>query len=442
MLPLALVTPLSIHATVKSMIGGPDGPMPPHQQKPSPSRYWHTMKAVQSVDAARAQHLNICEGKKDIDALITACNLVPIALNTVIPKVKRFCPIFPWHFDEFMVCDTNWVDLAEHQSLVPYFYSQCLQPACKNPKAMMFKPKQFTLYVVVPAVQWLEYEVPMEKEESDVMTTKDVSLANASSNEGGSEQLVASPCTPSMVPLAFTRSIPFHMQVAQTTFMPTHIGTQIVPCNDEAMKTMDALVRTAATTPAMKQTVVSPPPAATLLPRKIPALTPFMSPSWTHLQEALKSGGTSELNVDNGERFVYIPELKKNGWNWKEYCECILEVASTQNLLGHLAGVEQKLKVVGNEQNEWLWQNSNVQSILMWNIPDSLFLHIRHFKTAHEMFDYLATKFQDHTPIPLPTEKCVEASNGDVAADELPSTEDIPEQNGSAFEAHASGDNM
>ncbi|KAI6010305.1 hypothetical protein PISMIDRAFT_84986, partial [Pisolithus microcarpus 441] len=101
---------------------------------------------------------NICEGKKDINALITAHNLVPIALDTIIPKVKRFCPTFAWCFEEFTVHDTEWVDLAEHHSPVPFFYSQCLQPACKNPKAMTFKPKQFTLYVVVPAVQWLDYE--------------------------------------------------------------------------------------------------------------------------------------------------------------------------------------------------------------------------------------------------------------------------------------------
>ncbi|KIK23124.1 hypothetical protein PISMIDRAFT_83920, partial [Pisolithus microcarpus 441] len=52
----------------------------------------------------------------------------------------------------------------------------------------------------------------------------------------------------------------------------------------------------------------------------------------------------------------------------------------------------------------WLQQNSSTQSILMWNIPDSLFLHIHHFKTAHEMFNYLSTTFQDLIPIPLPAE--------------------------------------
>ncbi|KAI6010372.1 hypothetical protein BKA83DRAFT_4631593 [Pisolithus microcarpus] len=59
------------------------------------------------------------------------------------------------------------------------------------------------------------------------------------------------------------------------------------------------------------------------------------------------------------------------------------------------------------------------------------------------MFNYLATTFRDFTPIPLPTEKRVEAPSGDVAADEPLSTKDLPKQkNGSAFEAHASGDKM
>ncbi|KIK19651.1 hypothetical protein PISMIDRAFT_13494 [Pisolithus microcarpus 441] len=138
------------------------------------------------------------------------------------------------------------------------------------------------------------------------------------------------------------------------------------------------------------------------------------------------------------EGFVYVLELKKNGRNWNEYREQVLEVARIQNLLGHLAGVEQKPKVAGNELEEWLQQDSSAQSMLMWNIPDLLGRD-----ETHEMFNYLATTFRDFTPIPLPTEKRVEAPSGDVAADEPLSTKDLPKQkNGSAFEAHASGDKM
>ncbi|KAI6009682.1 hypothetical protein EDC04DRAFT_2610559 [Pisolithus marmoratus] len=50
---------------------------------------------------------------------------------------------------------------------------------------------------------------------------------------------------------------------------------------------------------------------------------------------------------------------------------------------------------------------------------------------------------RNSTQIPLPTKKPVKASSGDVAAEKLPSTKDPSEQkNGSAFEAHASGDNV
>ncbi|KAI5991632.1 hypothetical protein EDD15DRAFT_2368972 [Pisolithus albus] len=247
---------------------------------------------------------NICEGKKDIDALILAHDLVPIALDTIIPKVKRFCPTFAWRFDEFTVRDTEWVDLAEHRSPVPFFYSQCLQPARKNPKAMTFKPKQFTLYVVVPAMQWLEYEAFAEKKDSGVTTTKDTSVGDVSGDEGNNAELTTSSRTPSTVPSASASTgnmahRPFHMRVAQTTFMPARIGMRVAPRNDEAMDATDASLGTAATAPAMKRSVVSPPPAAVSPPRKIPALIPFVPPSRTHLREALKSGGTSELDVDN-----------------------------------------------------------------------------------------------------------------------------------------------
>ena len=81
---------------------------------------------IQGTDGAVQ---NICEGKKDIDALITADGLVTISLETIIPKVKMFCPSFPWRVDKFIVRDSEWVDLSAHCSPLPYFYSQCLQPA-------------------------------------------------------------------------------------------------------------------------------------------------------------------------------------------------------------------------------------------------------------------------------------------------------------------------
>lgn len=52
----------------------------------------------------------------------------------------------------------------------------------------------------------------------------------------------------------------------------------------------------------MKRGVVSPPPAARSPPRKILAVMPFSSIDRTNLlKDALKFGGTSELDVNRGE---------------------------------------------------------------------------------------------------------------------------------------------
>lgn len=138
---------------------------------------------------------NICEGQKDIDARISAQELVPIALDTIIPKVKMFCPTYPWR------------DLAAHRSPLPYFYAQCVQPVRKNPKAMSFKPKQFTLYVVVPASQWVEYEAFMDKVNSYVATSKDV--ATTSSDEGDDDLQSSSVHLP-LASTSNTGTRPFH----------------------------------------------------------------------------------------------------------------------------------------------------------------------------------------------------------------------------------------
>ncbi|KAI6037298.1 hypothetical protein BKA83DRAFT_4120808 [Pisolithus microcarpus] len=221
--------------------------------------------------------------KKDIDAHICAHDLVPIALETIIPKVKKFCPMFPWRFDDFTVRDTDWVNLGAHHSLLPYFYSQCLQPARKNAREMAFKPKQFTLYVVVPAVQWLEYEAFMERKDSATITSKDTS-------DDGETSSVHVPSTVASSTTGDTMNMvnrPFEMHLTQTTFMPAWISAQVATQDDEPADTHDGVI---AMTPP------TPPPATMSPPRKTPTLTPFMSPSRTELWEALKSGGTSELN--------------------------------------------------------------------------------------------------------------------------------------------------
>ncbi|KIK32291.1 hypothetical protein CY34DRAFT_47153, partial [Suillus luteus UH-Slu-Lm8-n1] len=72
---------------------------------------------------------NICEGKKDIDVQIDAPQLITLALKMVRSKILAFAPGFPWHEDEFIICDGGWVDLSNHPPNLAYFYKQCVQPS-------------------------------------------------------------------------------------------------------------------------------------------------------------------------------------------------------------------------------------------------------------------------------------------------------------------------
>ncbi|KIN97167.1 hypothetical protein M404DRAFT_32505 [Pisolithus tinctorius Marx 270] len=106
------------------------------------------------------------------------------------------------------------------------------------------------------------------------------------------------------------------------------------------------------------------------------------------------------------EGFIYIPELKTNRRNWKEYHTKILEVAQIQNVEEVLVGTKPKPRPGSDKLEEWLKSSGTVDSILVWNMPDSIFLRIKHYKTAHEMFNYLATTYGDPNPTPIPV-KCV-----------------------------------
>ncbi|KIO10987.1 hypothetical protein M404DRAFT_127521, partial [Pisolithus tinctorius Marx 270] len=116
---------------------------------------------------------SICEGKKDIDARITTPELVSIALTTIVPKIHAFCPGFRWKYDEFIVRDASWVNLLDHPDRNrPYFYGECVQPGTrKNAKSLVFKSKQFSLYVVIPAAQWKDYENFVERLEEGTPPT-------------------------------------------------------------------------------------------------------------------------------------------------------------------------------------------------------------------------------------------------------------------------------
>lgn len=107
---------------------------------------------------------NICEGLKDIDALSTACELVAIVLETVVPHIKAYFPQFHWREHKFVVRDSKWVDLSWDPNPQPYFYKDCLHASNrKGLKGTVFKPKQFMLFVVIPANQWEEFKTFWEK---------------------------------------------------------------------------------------------------------------------------------------------------------------------------------------------------------------------------------------------------------------------------------------
>ena len=216
---------------------------------------------------------NICEGKKDIDAMISASNLVTIALKTIIPKIEAFCPAFPWRVDEFVVRDTEWVDLAAHDSSAPYFYFQCLHATRKDANVCTFKPKQFALFVVVPATQWADYKAFIEP---------------------------GTPPTDSRDLVGEVSVLPTN---TRSTFLPTRISGLIAP-NQRPSLFFPTTGRESATSSsiAMKRAVVSPPPTSRSPPRKIPAIMPFSSVDRSDkLKEALKYGGTPELNISKGE---------------------------------------------------------------------------------------------------------------------------------------------
>ncbi|KIK82079.1 hypothetical protein PAXRUDRAFT_154601, partial [Paxillus rubicundulus Ve08.2h10] len=108
---------------------------------------------------------SICKGLKDIPAATTASELVTITLTTVTPCIRAYCPQFPWHECEFMVQDAKWVNLLQHPPTEPYFYLECFHPnSHKNARsAMVFKPKQFSLYIVIPESQWDNIQEFMDK---------------------------------------------------------------------------------------------------------------------------------------------------------------------------------------------------------------------------------------------------------------------------------------
>ncbi|KAG1896152.1 uncharacterized protein F5891DRAFT_1193385 [Suillus fuscotomentosus] len=215
---------------------------------------------------------NICEGRKDVDARIDASGLIKLALETVIPKLRKFDGGFVWRVEEFIIRDAAWVDLSNHPQLVPYFYDQCLQPSCKGTK-LTFKSKQFALMVIVPEAQWNEYENWLElhaEMEAEAIRT---------SCTQSSEHATAHTAVSFNVPSSATTSL-----AENELFLPS------VTTNNSVTVSTKRAHQCAKSSSSLSGT--SSPPR-----KKNPPPTAFHSPDHDLLKEVLKIGGGANLNV-------------------------------------------------------------------------------------------------------------------------------------------------
>ncbi|KAG1885904.1 uncharacterized protein F5891DRAFT_1201454 [Suillus fuscotomentosus] len=215
---------------------------------------------------------NICEGRKDVDARIDASGLIKLALETVVPKLRKFDGEFVWRVEEFIIRDAAWVDLSNHPQLVPYFYDQCLQPSRKGTKST-FKSKQFALMVVVPEAQWNEYENWLE------LRAEMEAEAIRTSCTQSSEHATAHTAVSFNVPSSATTSL-----AENELFLPS-----VTTNNSVTVSTKRAHQR-AESSSSLSGT--SSPPR-----KKNPPPTAFHSPDRDLLKEVLKIGGGANLNV-------------------------------------------------------------------------------------------------------------------------------------------------
>ena len=121
---------------------------------------------------------------------------------------------------------------------------------------------------------------------------------------------------------------------------------------------------------------------------------------------------------------VKIPELAKDGQNWKIYCTKFLKVAATFDCLKVLAGRPY-------EGDDWDGCNALLCCMFMETVAPSIYFKIRR-RTAHEIFKYLAKRFCDNDPIPCANElQCT----GTATAAEMP--DNCPTSADAATERHA-----
>ena len=125
---------------------------------------------------------------------------------------------------------------------------------------------------------------------------------------------------------------------------------------------------------------------------------------------------------------VKVPELAKDGQNWKIYRAKLLEVAATQGWLCVLAG-----EPFDGTYN-WQGYDALLHELFNATVPINIYVRLHH-NTAHQVFKYLAKRFRDCEPIRDPHANELQCA-GTAAAAEMPKKS--PTSTNAATERHAS----
>ncbi|KAG1858116.1 hypothetical protein F4604DRAFT_1684996 [Suillus subluteus] len=255
---------------------------------------------------------NICEGKKDIDAQSDAPQLITLALETDFHGART---------NLSFVMGDGW---STHPPNFAYFYKQCVHPShTKGPRTSVFKTKQFQLSVVVPMAQWDEYELWLEKieearENRDSHHTRSL-MAPPSGDSTDRFQSTSTVARSLMAPPSGESTNRFQSTstVARSLMAPPSGD------NTDLFESTSTVATTSSGSMSFHQPLFNPPLAESSnaamsskapsfkriferdsTPASLPSSPPhkklapaFQSPDCEHLREALQSGGTADLDV-------------------------------------------------------------------------------------------------------------------------------------------------
>ncbi|KAG2134217.1 hypothetical protein BD769DRAFT_1665245 [Suillus cothurnatus] len=212
---------------------------------------------------------NIRKGKRDVDARINAPGLIEIAFDTVLPKILTFGAGFPWRIDD------------------PIFFFAMHGPEQERFKPSTFKTKQFALMVVVPEAQWNEYEDWVEN--SVEVSTHQHALSTANSEASGSQQARNQALRqPDIVPSTNRLSTSIKRSHARRNLSVSTVSSS--PPHKKLAPAQDASPDASFGSPKLAPAQVVAPPGA-------PPGAPFRSPNRNDLMQALRSGGTANLDI-------------------------------------------------------------------------------------------------------------------------------------------------